>query len=278
MWWTSPLLWLVLALATTIPFFIVHIPPLTDLPNHMARYYVFLNIDDLPFLRDYYSVRWYFIGNLGVDIIVRMIGPVLGVELATRVAVGIIPALTVAGIYSVSRALNRHVAPSALVALPLAYNWPLNTGFVNFSLSAAMALLVLALWIQMRAWGFVVRALVFAPLGFATWVAHTAGWGLLGLAVFGFEVGRAYQQQRGVNPRSFLEAALATFPFALMILFTLLWRNGTSSVTGIAFAPDILWSKFISLGQSSVRDMHCGMSVAHCSFSRSLLQSPARDV
>ena len=246
LWWTSPLLWLVLALATTIPFFIVDIPPLTDLPNHMARYYVFLNIDNSPFLQDYYSVHWYFIGNLGVDIIVKVIGPVLGAELATRVAVGIIPPLTVAGIYSVSRALNRQVAPSALVALPLAYNWPLNNGFVNFSLSAAMALLVLALWIRMRAWGFVVRALIFAPLGFATLVAHTAGWGLLGLAVFGFEVGRAYQQ-RGVNLRSLLEAVLATFPFALMILFTLLWRNGTSSPMGIAFAPDILWSKFVSL-------------------------------
>ena len=75
------------------------------------------------------------------------------------------------------------------MALPLAYNWPLNMGFVNFSLSAAMALLIFALWVRLRAWGFFARLLIFAPLSFATWVAHLAGWGLLGLAVPRFRTG-----------------------------------------------------------------------------------------
>jgi len=245
-WWTSTVLWLVLALVTTIPFLIVAIPPLPDLPNHTARYYILLNIDHSPFLQMYYGVHWQFIGNLGVDIIVRVIGPVLGAERAAHLIVSIIPPLTVAGIYSLSRALNDQVAPSALVALPFAYNWPLNAGFVNFSLSAALALLVLAFWIRMRAWGFVVRLLIFAPLGFATWIAHVAGWGLLGLGVFGFEVTRAYQL-RGLNLRSLLGAALATFPFALMIFFILLWRSEIPSTMNASSAYEILLHKFISL-------------------------------
>jgi hypothetical protein len=239
-------LWVVLALASTIPFFFAEIPPLTDLPNHIARYYIFLNLDHSPFLQNYYLVQWYLIGNLGTDVVVRTIGPILGAELATRVAVGIIPALTIAGIYSVSRALNGQVAPSALIAAPFAYNWPLITGFVNFSLSAAMALLVLAFWIQMRARSFIVRLLIFAPLGFATWVAHVAGWGLLGLGVFGFEVARAYQL-RGLSLRSLLGSALATFPFALMILFTLYWRTGTSIAVGVSAADNVFLDKVISL-------------------------------
>jgi len=245
-WWTSPGLWVVIALATTIPFFVANIPPLTDLPNHTARYYVFLNIDRSPFLQANYEVHWRLIGNLGTDIIVRVIGPMLGAELATRIAVGIIPPLTVAGIYSVSRALNGKVTPSALLAVPLVYNWPFYTGFSNFTLSGAMALLVLAFWVRLRDLGFLARILIFTPLSFATWVAHTAGWGLLGLAVFGFELARAYQL-RGLNLRSLLGAALSTFPFALMILFTLLWRSGTSMGVGALFASDILSSKFASL-------------------------------
>jgi hypothetical protein len=244
LWWRSPALWLVIGLTTVIPFFFVDVPPLTDLPNHIARYYIFMNIDHSPFLSNYYNVRWELIGNLGVDIVVRAIGPFLGAELATRIAVGIIPPLTVAGIYSTSCALNGKVAPSALVALPLAYNWPLDSGFVNFSLSAAMALLVFALWIRLRSYGFFARLLIFAPLSFATWVAHTAGWGLLGLAVLGFELERAYQ--RGLNLRSLLDAALATLPFALMVAFTIFWRSGTSG-TGVVFASNMFSSKVISM-------------------------------
>jgi hypothetical protein len=244
LWWTSSALWFAMGLTTAIPFFFVDVPPLTDLPNHIARYYVFLNTDHSPFLSNYYNVHWELIGNLGIDIVVRAIGPFLGAELATRIAVGIIPPLTVAGIYSTSSALNGKVAPSALVALPLAYNWPLYTGFVNFSLSAAMALLIFALWIRLRSYGFFARLVIFAPLSFATWVAHTAGWGLLGLAVLGFELERAYR--RGLNLRSLLDATLATLPFALMIAFTILWRSGTSG-TGVVFASDMLSSKVISM-------------------------------
>ena len=245
-WWTSPKLWLCLAFLTTVPFFVADVPPLTDLPNHIARYHIFLNVDRSTFLSKYYDVHWHLIGNLGVDVIVRAIGPLLGAELAARIAVGTIPLLAVAGIYSVSRALNGQVAPSALVALPLVYNWPFISGFVNFSLSAALALLVFALWIRLRDLGFVARLLIFAPLSFVTWVAHIAGWGLLGLAVAGSEVVRAYKL-RGLNLLSLIGAAFATLPFALMILFTMVWRSGTSAPIGVYFASDFIFSKFVSL-------------------------------
>jgi hypothetical protein len=68
-WWTSPYLWVVLALTSTLPFFFADIPPLTDLPNHIARYYIFLNIDHSPFLQNYYHVQWHLIGNLGIDLL-----------------------------------------------------------------------------------------------------------------------------------------------------------------------------------------------------------------
>ena len=245
-WWTSPLLWLIIALLATVPFFVVSVPPLTDLPNHIASYDILLKIDRSTFLSRYYDVHWHLIGNLGVDVIVRMIGPWFGAELSAKLIVGMIPALTVAGIYSVSRALNGQVAPSALVALPLVYNWPFISGFVNFSLAGAIALLVFALWIRLRDLGFVRRLLIFAPLSFATWVAHIAGWGLLGLAVASFEIVRAYQL-RGLKLGSLFGAALQTLPFALMMLVTIVWRSETSTPIGVYFASDFFTSKFVSL-------------------------------
>jgi hypothetical protein len=154
-WWSSPLLWIALAILSAFPFFFVDLPPLTDLPNHFARYYIFLNLDRSAFLERYYNVHWSLSGNLGVDLIVRALAPILGFEYAVRVAVGAIPPLTVAGIYSVSRSVSGQATPSALIALPLVYNWPFISGFVNFALSAAVALLVFALWVRLRTWPWI---------------------------------------------------------------------------------------------------------------------------
>jgi hypothetical protein len=246
MWWMSPALWTFLSFVTVIPFLAANVPPLTDLPNHTARYYIFLNSDKSAFLSQYYGVHWRLIGNLGVDLIVRAIGPFLGAELSAKIVAGAIPSLTVVGIYAISRSLNGQVAPSALLALPLSYNWPFDSGFVNFSLSAAMALLVLALWINLRNLRFAFRFVVFVPLSFATWVAHIAGWGLLGLGVLGFELARAYRI-RGLGVRSLVDAAVATLPFALLIVFTIFWRTGKPSPIGVFYPPDVLLNKFVSL-------------------------------
>jgi hypothetical protein len=156
--------------------------------------------------------------------------------------------------------LNGEVAPSALAALPLAYNWPLDMGFVNFSLSAAMALLVFALWIRLRALGFFTRFLVFAPLSFATWVAHLAGWGILGLAVLGFELVREYRM-KGVKVHALISAAFETFPFALMIAFTILWRGDTSSPLGAIYNSDLFVEKFKSLA-TIFREAHMPWDLA----------------
>ncbi len=75
LWWNSPKSWLGLAFLAIVPFFVTDVPPLTDLPNHIARYYIFLNFDRSAFLSKYYDVHWHLIGNLGIDLIVRGIGP-----------------------------------------------------------------------------------------------------------------------------------------------------------------------------------------------------------
>jgi hypothetical protein len=150
--------------------------------------------------------------------------------------------LTVGGIFSVARALNGTVPASALVATPLAYNWPFYFGFVNFSLAAATALLVLALWIRMRSTSLALRFVIFVPLSFLTWVFHTAGWGLLSLAVFGFEVVRI-GRERGFRVSSAVRAAIQTLPFAVMLLVTVFWRQRSSGQLGISFASNLFESK-----------------------------------
>ena len=68
---------------------------MVDLPGHIGRYRVQLDIAGSPVLQHYYAFRWQLIGNLGVDLIVQLLGPLIGIELAVKLTVMAIPPLTV---------------------------------------------------------------------------------------------------------------------------------------------------------------------------------------
>lgn len=256
--WQNDWLWLLLAFASLVPFLAPSILPFTDLPNHIGRHAVFLEAEGSPFLQRYYSVQWMLAGNLGIDLIVRLIGPWLGAELATNCAVAITAPLGILGIWSLGRSLHGAVPPSAFLSALLIYNWPLLTGFTNFSLSAAIAINVLALWIRLRSLPFAARFLIFAPLGFVTWVAHTAGWGLLGLGVLTYEIARAAERK---SPVALLLAPFQTAPFAVMFAVTLIWRTGSSAGAGIKWSSNLLKDKAISL-ISPFREYYMGWDLA----------------
>lgn len=245
-WWESPYLWMAIAAATLIPSAIAQMIPLTDVPNHIARFHVFLNYEQTPVFQEFYNLQWHLVGNLGVDILVRLIGPFLGAELSARLVIAAIPPLTIAGIYALSRAFNGRVSPAALLATPLAFNWPLNIGLINFNLSAALAMLVLALWIRLREHAFLLRFAVFAVLSFMTWVAHTAGWGLLGLGVFGYEVARLTSSE-GFRKSTLFRAAMQTLPFLPTLLVMVFWNISKQSRLGISYQPDLLSYKVTTM-------------------------------
>lgn len=245
-WWESPRLWLAMAVVSVVPFVFVEIPPLTDMPNHVARYHIFLNLKNSAFLQQFYSVRWSLVGNLGIDLLVLGLGPWLGAELAARTAVAAIPPLTIAGLYSLSRSLNGRVSPAALAATPLSFNIPLAIGLVNFSLSAAMAMLVLALWIKLRSHSGFFRFPLFVFLSFFTWLAHLVGWGLLALGVFAFELSRSYKIH-GLRATTFLQAVLQTLPFAMVLVVTAYWHRQNQAALYIKYSSNIAVEKIVQL-------------------------------
>ncbi len=213
--WTRSWFWLLLAAISTVPFLAAPLPMLPDLFSHIGRWHVMNHGAESPYLPGYYAFRWLFIGNLGVDLLMVPLGAVLPTEMAARVAVAVIPPLTVAGIYAVSRALWGRPQAPALLALTLLVPFPFAFGFVNYQLGLALALLALALWLKVRDghWRW--------PLGLAAaalvWVAHLAAWAVLLVAVVGFELARA----RPISPRAIVAAGWRTLPVALAGLLTL---------------------------------------------------------
>src|SRR5438445_8667428 len=92
-WWDSPVFAAFVIALATVPLLYPPIPPLVDLLGHAARFRVELDAGRSPWLQQYYAFRWAPIGNLGVDFLVRLIAPAVGLEPAVKLVVVAIPAL-----------------------------------------------------------------------------------------------------------------------------------------------------------------------------------------
>lgn len=236
-WWQAR--WFV-ALATfmaIVPLLWPDIPPLVDLPGHMGRYRVQLDYAQYPHLHDWYNFNWSLMGNLGVDLLVIPLSKLFGLELAVKLIVITIPAMTVAGLLMIAREVHGRIPATALFALPLAYAFPFHFGFVNFALSMGLALLAFGWWLRLARLGkYQFRSLVFLPISVLIWITHTFGWGVLGVLAFSAELIRHHDAHRGQGfVRSWLlpwfKAGIQCLSLAPPVLLMLLWRSG-GHVTG----------------------------------------------
>jgi hypothetical protein len=225
-WWEGRWFALLLILVATLPLLWPALPPLLDLPGHMANYRAELDYARSPALQQFYSFNWSLVGNLGVNLLVLPLARLIGLEPAVKIVVVLIPALTVAGFLWVAREIHGRVPPTALFVLPLAYNFHFLFGFVNFALAMALSLLALGLWLALgrrqRLW---LRALLFVPIACLLWLTHVYGWGVLCVTTGSVELIRA--RDRGLGPlRAALDAGLRCLPITLAVVPMVIWRTG----------------------------------------------------
>ncbi|MEO6093968.1 MAG: hypothetical protein ABIT04_12955 [Novosphingobium sp.] len=206
----APALAILLSLLSTLPFLVARQPQLTDYASHLARYHVMLNIGRSAWLARYYQFHWIWTGNLGVDLLMWPLGRILGVETAGWLIGLLIPPLTGLALVTVEWVLRRRVGVGALLALTLIWSPAMGMGFANFCLSLALALFAFALWVRLDGWRW--RWLAFVPIGFAVWLCHATGWGVLGVLVFG------YEWHKRNRPSAFLAPWPLTLPLVPMLL------------------------------------------------------------
>ncbi len=210
---------------SVIPLLIPDFPPLTDVPGHLGRFAVQIGRSGDPALAQWFTFDWALIGNLGTDVLVQVLGPLLGVELATKLVVIATVALSVTGILAVRRAASSTSGPAVLFALPFVFGFPFQFGFINYCLSMALALNAFALWLRMGAAGRIrARAIIFVPVSLLVWLAHIGGWGALGLMAFAAELVRLRAAGRGFN-RLLPDAAWHCLPLAGPLVLTMIVRS-----------------------------------------------------
>jgi hypothetical protein len=224
---------LLLAAISTVPLLSPSLPPLTDLLGHVGRYRVQLDLASDPVLQRYYGFEWALIGNLGVDLLVQVVGPLIGLEPAVKLIVIAIVALTTSGFLLLSYQVHGRIGVAAFFALPLAYSFPFQFGFVNYCLSMALAFLAFALWMRLGSVGQIrLRLLLFVPISFIIWLAHISGWGAFGLFVFAAECLRL----RDAGNRwilAIIKGGLYCMPLALPLVIMLIIRgSGAEGGTG----------------------------------------------
>jgi hypothetical protein len=225
-WWESGWFWTVLAIACTVPLWWPTIPPLVDLPGHLGRYRIQLDLSTSESLQRYFSFRWALIGNLGIDLLIIPLAPILGLEGAVKMIVITIPALTVAGIYWVTREVHEKTPPAAIFAIPFVYNFPFNFGFANFALSMGLALIALGGWLRLSAsenWRM--RAIVFIPVSCLLWLVHAFGWAFFLLTAWSAELVRRHDSGSSLI-RSALRAGVDCLILCVPFLFMIVWRSG----------------------------------------------------
>ena len=237
---------LAFSFAFALPLLWPDVPPLADLPGHMGRYFLSLNLASSPALQRWYSFDWSLIGNLGVDLLILPLGKLLGVELATKLIVMAIPVLTVLGFLDVARASHGRLPATAYLATPLAFSYPFQFGFVNFALGVALAFLAFILWRRKPG------ALVFALIAPLLWLVHVYGWAVLCVLAFSHEVAKcvAARQSFGASIRALI---MRCWPLAMPILL-MGWAMHQSASDGPLAEDWFNWTAKLVFFVSPLRD------------------------
>lgn len=232
---------LAIILISVLPLLWPDVPPLLDLPGHMGRYRVQLDLAASPDLQQYFGFEWAVIGNLGVDLLIEALAPLIGLEAAVKLIVLTIPALTVGGLLWVSYEVHGRVPPTALFAVPFAYNFPFLFGFVNFALAMGLALIAFALWLRLARLNHLrMRAAVFLPISVLIWVAHAFAWGTLGVLAFSAELVRQHDHGRNIVSAGF-RSALHCLALTPPVVLMLAWRSEAAGWTTDWFNWERKW-------------------------------------
>jgi hypothetical protein len=240
------LLAIVLALLAGLPFLVAQQPQLTDYPSHLARYHIMLDGGRSPYLARYYDFEWLFRGNLGADLLVWPLARLFGLETAGWLIGFIIPPLTGLGLIAVEWQLRRRVGIGALLAFATIWSPAMGMGFYNFCLALALALFAFAGWVRLEGWRW--RWAVFLPVGLAVWLCHAAGWGVLGVLVFGYEWGRCKR----------LRSLIAPWPLMLPLIPALLFAGEVRG--GLSYGENAGAYKFAIFVQT-LREQSLGLDV-----------------
>ena len=175
-------------LLVCMPFMLVEVPPLIDIPGHMGAAAIEAAGPNSP-LEKYFSWKWVFTLNIGDGVLMKLIGAQFGVLAAGWWSTVLATALYAGGCLATVRAVNPRGGQGAPWALMYVYSFPLLTGFLNFILATGLSLTMfaLAIWLEDQPRRRAALLIVAQPVAL---LCHAIGGLLLGFLIGANAVGR----------------------------------------------------------------------------------------
>jgi len=181
-----------------IPVSLSTILPLVDYPDHLARMYLLAHLPDSPTLQTYYATDWHPLPNLAMDAIVPILSRVIPLVSAGKLFVLATFLLLAGGVAALHRVLAGRWTLWPCLAFSLLYNRVFLWGFLNYLFGVGLALCAFAAWIALRERSAATRMIVSAVFCLATYFSHLMAYGVLGLLIFGYEVGLLWRHRAAV--------------------------------------------------------------------------------
>lgn len=149
-------------------------PGFLDGPNHLARYYVMTRDFQSPFFNAIYETNFRLLPNVGVDLVMFVLGRIIEPGIAFRIVLGSIVVLHSLGFYRLHRSVHASTCSPLVLLLPmtsLSYSYLL--GFVNFALALGLLPWALMSILKIRDTSWWLRLVVWST---ALFFCHFFAW------------------------------------------------------------------------------------------------------
>lgn len=174
----------VLVLANLVPLLVVVDPPHQDYPMHLVRARIFRDYGaPVPGYFAHYLRSWLPVPYALADWLTVALSLAVPLRVAGKVVLALTVTLVPLAVVYLLGGVSRERRLFGLAAFPAAYHWPLQMGFVTYSLSLAPAFASFGWWLRRRRdlrWR---DAGVLAALLFLTYLGHLFTFGIVALAL-----------------------------------------------------------------------------------------------
>jgi hypothetical protein len=205
------------------PFLVARIPPLTDYPNHLARYWLIAGGSRSSALTPFYRIVWSnAVTNVGIDRVVALLAPFVSGLTVGHIAAVATAVLPPAGVLCLNYAAFRRLTPWQALFPVAAWSTTLLMGFLNFQIGLGLALLFASVdpLVQPRLWKGAI--LMRLPFGLILAADHLFGLFFYAVLLAGLAVGPAalapwtWREQGRRLLRGALAAAWCLIPLAIL--------------------------------------------------------------
>lgn len=213
--WETVAFYLPMAAAALFPVLTVSIPPLADLPNHLARAHIIADLAGDADLQRHYAIQWQLLAFQCSDLFLPPLIKLVGLETACRVFVAATFAALLGGTCTLHKVLFGRVGLWPAAAFLLLYNFMFAWGFLSYLFTSGLALTLFAGWIRTAERESALRSAGFALGALIIFCFHFFAFATLGLAVMAFELGRWRQDRKHFARRTLLTGVVFVVPAAL---------------------------------------------------------------